>query len=157
MGLNTPKIIDVDQHIPAVLVDSALELWNQSCKQSWIPISGPSMQPALQDCDLVQVQHGPVRLRRGDIIVFRSENIIVVHRILRIYQQGGNIHYLTKGDNSNNPDALVASAQVIGRVDAISRDGRHMSLQCFPLRARNWLIGTSAWIFLKFRKLINSK
>ena len=57
-------------------------------------------------------------LKKGDIISFKSESIIITHRIYDIYEQanGGRV-ITTKGDANSQPDpAPVMSRNIVGRV-----------------------------------------
>lgn len=56
-------------------------------------------------------------LEIGDVICYQLDNALVVHRIIKIQKQNGELIFTTKGDNNNAPDALkVFEAQVRGRV-----------------------------------------
>jgi SynChlorMet cassette protein ScmC len=91
-----------------------------------IPVvyTGPSMNPVLQEPDLLEVCPYKNRaIRTGDVICFRSpaENKTIVHRIRSISTAG----ILTQGDNNPSVDpALVQPEQIIGQVIAALR-GKH--------------------------------
>lgn len=81
-------------------------------------IATGSMQPAIAPGDLVLTMAADAgSLRPGDIIGFRQEGAVVVHRIDRIEMQGGDPVFRTRGDANNDLDGEpVGSREVIGRV-----------------------------------------
>ena len=94
-----------------------------------IMFGGTSMLPILRAGDILEVRpYGTQAVRRGDVIVFSSHGQggrRVVHRAIRV--RGGGI--VTRGDNSDRPDALVLSPdEVIGRVISADRDGRRLTV-----------------------------
>lgn len=53
----------------------------------------------------------------GDVIAFENGDMITVHRIIKVYTEGDNRLYQTKGDNNNSEDpGLVQKSQVKGKV-----------------------------------------
>ena len=54
-------------------------------------------------------------LQINDIIVFQSQNKIMVHRIVNIKEQNGKKYYQTKGDQNKTIDNfLVREEQILG-------------------------------------------
>ena len=54
-------------------------------------------------------------LKVNDVIAFRSEDIVVTHRIVEIKNEDGTLKYKTKGDNNNSQDVgYVLPEQVEG-------------------------------------------
>ena len=55
------------------------------------------------------------KLKVGDVIAFKSEDIVITHRISEIKKENGIIKYITKGDNNNTDDMdAVLQKQVEG-------------------------------------------
>jgi len=84
---------------------------------------GGSMFPCVRDSDIVTV--APVAgqsLRVGDIVAFRlaSSDRMAVHRIVAASSAG----WVIRGDACAVPDGLVASDRIIGKVVAVTRNGR---------------------------------
>jgi len=78
-----------------------------------VVVSG-SMRPALDIGDIVLVDaRKPFNVSIGDVIAFRFENMIVVHRVINV--TGGG--FRTKGDANPDPDPFVVdSSSVVGKV-----------------------------------------
>jgi len=70
----------------------------------FIVLSG-SMESEIFPGDLAIVKDvGTKGLKVNDVIAFRSEDIVVTHRIVEIKNENGTIKYKTKGDNNNSQD-----------------------------------------------------
>ena len=70
----------------------------------FIVLSG-SMETEIFPGDLAVVKDvGTDGLKVGDVIAFKSGDIVITHRIVDIITENGNIKYKTKGDNNNSDD-----------------------------------------------------
>jgi signal peptidase len=80
-------------------------------------ITGPSMEPELKAGDLVIVKEAPPEaIKVGDVIRFQYNGVYVLHRVIEINHEDGQITFITKGDNNNtiDPDPVMAD-QLEGR------------------------------------------
>lgn len=60
-------------------------------------------------------QYEEQKIKEGQIIIFHSENIRIVHRVIDIYRVNGEYRYITKGDANDSPDKeFVTKDQIIG-------------------------------------------
>lgn len=86
-----------------------------------IAIASGSMNPTYNRGDAVLVEYiKPSELRKGDILVFQHENIIITHRIVDIKKKKGIYYYTTKGDANNSPDSFISTSEnVIGKVEYV--------------------------------------
>jgi signal peptidase I len=78
---------------------------------SYVVVSGPSMEPVYESGDLV-VAREQAAYTVGDIVVFRTENGDVIHRII-----GGDAAtgFVTQGDNNPEPDTWTPTEdEVVG-------------------------------------------
>lgn len=56
-------------------------------------------------------------IKKGDILVYNHDNIIIVHRVVKILNVNGKKDFITKGDNNDTKDAwVVKGSDVIGVV-----------------------------------------
>ena len=57
------------------------------------------------------------KLKEGEIIAYRTEKTIIVHRLIRIVNAGDELFYYTKGDaNNEEDDYLIKKEDIIGIV-----------------------------------------
>lgn len=70
-----------------------------------------SMEPTIMADDLIFVKEAD-SFREGDIVVFQSGSVLVVHRVVAITEEG----LITRGDANNADDAPVAPGDVKGTV-----------------------------------------
>ena len=102
---------------PNAIIALWQDLYNKK-QQSWLNILSGSMQPLLQIGDKVLVQSiKPAEIGFGDIIVFKTPDKLIVHRVIRKYN---NLSFLQKGDYTATAE-IVSSKDVIGRVTAIRK------------------------------------
>ena len=81
----------------------------------FIVLSG-SMETQISAGDLVVVKQVDTNtLKKGDIIAFKENDIVITHRIDEIIQEENTTKYITKGDNNNTQDVgYVLPEQVEG-------------------------------------------
>ncbi|MFX1301418.1 MAG: signal peptidase I, partial [Promethearchaeota archaeon] len=95
-----------------------------------LAVESGSMEPVFYRGDLVIVRAvDPTTLVVGDIVIYNSSSISggsgdvpIVHRIIEIQEVGGQLRFITKGDNNPGPDAYYRTAddiiaKVIGSVN----------------------------------------
>ena len=84
-----------------------------------IVIATGSMTPNINRGDVVIVRklknEEKAKLEEGDILVFKRDTKVVVHRIYKKVKSGNEIFYETKGDNNKDPDGYyIELDEVIG-------------------------------------------
>ena len=103
---------------------------------------GSSMVPFIRSGDVVEVQPVEVeRLRPQQVVLCRvAGGRLVVHRVLQVGADG----LLVQGDSRRHPDGRVPAAAVLGRVTAVQRGGRQISMDACATRGlvRVWLLLT---------------
>lgn len=78
-----------------------------------VTLRGMSMFPMLVKGDIVVV--APVafdKLRKGDIIVFEYDSLLIAHRLI----SKRNGHVLTRGDGNSRPDIPIPFDKIKGKV-----------------------------------------
>lgn len=81
-----------------------------------------SMEPVFTRGDAVVVEKLSTnsekrKLKKGDIIQYQYDKTVVVHRILKKYQEQGETIFILKGDNNDSEDLKpVKMDQIIGKV-----------------------------------------
>ena len=88
------------------------------------------MHPTIRDQELITIAAvAPSQIRRGDIILCRHRRGVVAHRVVRIERGNRATPILVlRGDAADCCDAPVAPDQVLGKVLAVDRAGRRVSL-----------------------------
>ncbi len=141
MGIeNPPKTANQEPKLPEPILDVVLGLWAQSGSIHVIPVLGNSMRPLLREGDQVKVLHGPKDLRRGDIVVYQHEGVLIIHRLIMRVDAAGELQYLMKGDNAAGIDPAIPARKILGRVVALRRTQRWRCLDAPLYRAIGWVI-----------------
>ena len=109
-----------------------VELWCQGLRQGWSMRYGElsiSMLPTIRTRDLVTVIPAK-HCRLGDIILYRADNMLVLHRVV-----AKSAHRLiVKGDGVGYLDPPVAPQAIIGRATTRERQGTVRSLDTLGAR-----------------------
>ncbi|HCV42804.1 MAG TPA: signal peptidase I [Bacteroidetes bacterium] len=87
--------------------------------QTQLTVRGWSMRPLIEFGDVVVVDHGSLVLKAGDIIAYKHEARIIVHRIIRRFEVNGRIVYIGKGDANSKIDPRISHDCVLGRVHTV--------------------------------------
>jgi signal peptidase len=121
---------------------------------------GWSMFPAIRDGDILEVQ--PVRasqIRRGDVLLCRTRDTAVAHRVVRTTIDGAEILLELRGDASFAADTPVPFTRVIGRVSRVIRNGEVRLLGTPRARLAGRITAvlwrTKRWIAQRFWARIN--
>ncbi len=90
-------------------------------KYKMIAIATNSMSPTYRRGDAIIYEKINVEdLKVGDVLAFQTSNVVVTHRIVKIWHQGDNYYFTTKGDNNNTEDIFrPREDNVLGRVDYV--------------------------------------
>ena len=118
-----------------------------------VPIWGISMHPFLQVGDSIQLGLVlPEALRLGDLIAFRREDRLIVHRFAGHVRLDQVTWLRQKGDNLRG-FGLVRLEDLMGRVTYVTRaGGSRPMLSGFGLW-RNRILGCQAWMICRMLEL----
>ena len=89
------------------------ELWCVSQSDVWLTLQGGSMMPTFRPGSRLRLrchQYVPVL---GDIIAFRRETQLIVHRLLSVDAQG---RLICQGDANAMPDMPITLSEVVGMI-----------------------------------------
>lgn len=95
-------------------------------------LKGNSMFPVLRAGDTATVE--PVRpesLRKGDIVVVKTDKGLVGHRIISINKDKTG-KFQTRGDNSPMLDAPFGEEKLLGKITEFERSGKKRKINTFP-------------------------
>jgi hypothetical protein len=96
------------------------------------------MRPLIRPGDRMWVAGGRGPYLRGQVLVFRHAVGTVAHRLVGYGEGGQGRYYLTKGDRALRLDPPLRPEAVLGRVVAIERAGKRLSLEGAGMRAAGW-------------------
>jgi hypothetical protein len=103
---------------------------------------GSSMVPSIYPGDLLTVRsHDVAAARRGEIVLFLLGGRPYVHRITRKWPERNRVIFATRGDALPKEDPSVDASQLLGRVTAIKRCGKFITIVVKPglfTRAARW-------------------
>jgi hypothetical protein len=114
-------------------------------------VHGTSMLPWVQPGDIALVRKESLEnVRCGDVVLFRRENHLVVHRIVERRGSLEAAEFFAKGDAHPNSDGKVEEKELLGRVVRLYRGRKRIDLEApkhlalgllisqLSLRSRAW-------------------
>jgi signal peptidase I len=143
-----------EAHLQSACCDLVADVVRVSGKVQ-LQVAGASMVPALWPGDRVTVRScDPSELGPDLIVVFRQNQRLVVHRVMR--RDGNRI--VTRGDARPCLDAPVLAVEILGCVETVTRSGRTVNPRlslwkkaiASVLRRSEWF----TWFFLRFSSRI---
>lgn len=110
-----------------LLAELRQELFLKTGKQ-WARVISGSMSPLIRANDRVLIERlEPEYVRFGDVILFRSSDQGVIHRVVGKQRHLGKLAFLEKGDLNPSLGSIPAE-HVLGRVSVVQRNGYTLSL-----------------------------
>jgi hypothetical protein len=92
-------------------------------------VHGTSMQPWVRPKDIALIRQISLEnVRCGDVVLFRREDHLFVHRIVEKRGSINAAQLLSKGDAHPTSDGVVREEELLGRVVRIYRNGRRIDL-----------------------------
>lgn len=86
-----------------------------------IAVASGSMEPHISKGDVAVIEKIDKQydtLKKGQVIAFKYNNVVVVHRLVNIVEEKGEYFFYTKGDANADPDNFVIrQKEVIGIVN----------------------------------------
>jgi signal peptidase I len=122
-----------------------------------LPATGYSMFPTLRPGDRVLVK--PVIKDEmpipGSIVVFRDNDQLIIHRLIKILQnEEGNDCFEARGDSRPVSDKILPVQHIIGLAVSYKRAGKENYLKCCNPGKFKYLVNrTALWFFFKSKKL----
>ena len=125
------------------VLEAAVELLHESGRGGIVRVQGESMRPTLRPGMLLSVEFSPSPLGRGDLLLFRQVDSLLVHRLLGPARpRDGRRPWRTRGDASMVLDPPVDPDNVLGRVVALYDDDEWRTLRSARARGYAWCL---AW------------
>lgn len=104
----------------AIVFAILVALVSREFEYCMIAIGSGSMTGTINKGDaIIYKKYNPEidELNEGDILVFKMNNMTIVHRIIKVYSMDGKKVYQTKGDANESPDNwIVTQEQCVGVV-----------------------------------------
>jgi hypothetical protein len=135
--------MQTDPQLRAELVLAAVELMGRAGRRGTVRVQGESMRPTLRPGQMLEVDFAPGRTARGDMLVFRQGQMLLVHRLLGPARpHEGRSRLRTRGDGVLTLDPPLDLDRIVGRVVAIEDREGWRSTRRLPARL---YAGCLAW------------
>lgn len=145
----TPAGNGANTQVPSIVLN---ELWEELLEKEgtrWGMVISDSMRPMITRGEWVLVERVPLeKIRFGDIIVYKSNGMLITHRVLGKRRQKDRYYFLEKGD-ALLQTSLVPGDRIIGKVNAVKRQARPSRTISFAGRALQIMLGCISYISLR--------
>ena len=102
--------------IPSILIVVMVYFTSGYFRYHAIAIATGSMEPKIHKGDVVVIEKMNKNyntLKKGDIIAFKYNGVVIVHRIIRIIKNENEYYFYTKGDANNVEDGYPVKEDMI--------------------------------------------
>ena len=108
--------------VPSIIIVIILVYLTSGYFHFWaIAVASGSMSPKIKKGDVVIIEKldGKYdKLKIGDVIAFKYEEVVVVHRLIKIMNEDGKYYFYTKGDaNIKEDNFAISEDMMIGTVN----------------------------------------
>jgi signal peptidase I len=96
------------------------------------------MYPTIRENEAITVEPvAPQDVKVGDIILYRSGESVVAHRVIQIEKGRGNtLRFILREDTWGTLDEPVEAEQILGKVVSVEREGRNIDLYSKRVKMR---------------------
>ncbi|MCX6332985.1 MAG: signal peptidase I [Bacteroidia bacterium] len=123
-----------------------------------VKADGYSMYPSIKPGSVVLIEPLAEGLppSPGEIIAWKREAGLVVHRLVRIVREGNSISFFTRGDSCAYEDQPIKKEQIAGKVVQLeSPDGRILSSGDKLVRKPSYLYNRLiVWVLVRIRRVL---
>ena len=123
-----------------------------------IKADGYSMHPAIKTGSIIFIEPlaGNTDPVPGEIIAWKRESGFVVHRLIRILNNGNETLYFTRGDSGTYEDKPVTRDQIAGKVVKVENKKGRIKVGPQLIRKPYYSINRlTVWALLKFNRICN--
>jgi signal peptidase I len=124
-----------------------------------VKANGYSMYPSIKPGSLIMIEPlaAGATPAPGEIIAWKRESGLVVHRLIRILKNDGVTNFITRGDSCALKDQPVTIDQIAGKVIQVETPSGRILLQGDKLiRKPLYLYNRSiVWVLVRIRKVFN--
>lgn len=105
------------KYISLTIISIIVLLVSGLFKYYLVSIGSNSMRESISIGDAVIIKKTNDNINEEDIVAYKFENRIIVHRVYKKKNLGSNILYQTKGDNNESPDNYyITKEDIIGKI-----------------------------------------
>lgn len=126
--------------IPEEYLDSVINIWTERGETHVFSISGNSMAPLIKHGDAVVIEHGSRNFHTGDVLVFKTPEKFLAHRLIHRKNSEGGETFLCKGDNCSTFDLPVSAEHILGKVVEVMGPEGSLYFKSDFWRALNYLL-----------------
>ena len=100
--------------LPTIIIMTLVYFYSGYFKYHAVAIATGSMTPKIKKGDVVIIdkKYKYESLKEGDVIAFKKDNYIIVHRIIKKIKTNNSYAYYTKGDTNDSIDDILIEKNI---------------------------------------------
>ena len=103
--------------LPIFIIFTIIYFYSGYFKFYAVAIASGSMYPKIKVGDVVILDLKYDEINKDDVIAYKKDNVIIVHRVVKKLKYDKSYYYYTKGDaNSNVDDIVIEADMIVGKV-----------------------------------------
>lgn len=120
-----------------------------------VKATGFSMYPAIKPGSFIYIDPSDEQPETGDIIAWKCEKGIVVHRLLRLMEKEGEKIFVTRGDSLMSEDKPVTRKFYAGKVVKVENpEGNPVTIHTFGKKRPNYRFNRIRVLLIIYSKRI---
>lgn len=132
--------------IPELHKQALLDLWHRCRARTPLVLEGDCMEPMLREGDEIVIAHGEDEPRFGDVVAFRQDGQILVHRVIGSGVLRGRRVYQLKPDKHGLQAIQVPREDLVGKVVAVRTANGRWDIESGPCRLANVFMGLRSYV-----------
>ena len=148
----------MDQSVTRGKADAIREMQDELFQRKgrgWFRVLSSSMYPLIEINDRILVHIvPPAEIRLRDIILYKSDDVFVAHRVIGFDRKNIRTMILQKGDASADA-SLIAPDAVVGKVAIVEKNGRLLDLSSGRGKVLNGFLGMKSCMLYRMLLEIN--
>jgi signal peptidase I len=118
-------------------------------KELKIRLGGRSMYPFLRNGDIGLVKKICIsNLKIGDVIVFKTSEKLIAHRLLKIIYRNKKLSLITKGDSLLKKDCPISEENYIGKIVSFDRKNKTVDIETEYFIKLNYIISKTSIVLV---------
>lgn len=104
--------------LPVIIIMTLVYFYSGYFRYYAVAIASGSMSTKIERGDIVIIDQKDHEFEIGEVMAYKREGLIIVHRVVNKIILGDSVIYYTKGDANNNVDDIVIEEDmIIGKVN----------------------------------------
>ncbi|MDP4267904.1 MAG: signal peptidase I [Bacteroidota bacterium] len=113
-----------------------------------IKTTGESMFPEFRPGDIVRIKkESSFNINKGDVVVYKTDKCFIAHRVIKKFNIGKELYFITKGDSNRFRDNPINYNNILGKIIIRKRNNKIICFDNINIYLRNKIIALLSLYF----------